>query len=103
MLWNEIKSEKSMVEGSYVLNKRERVANAALRQQETNDVVLGLVILKGMLLNSIEQLSIMEIRNNRLACRTRIEKNGALTGLVIEGTAPDACFIENRNLKDALE
>jgi len=56
-----------------------------------------------MLLNSIEKLSIMEIRNNRLACRTRIEKNGALTGLVIEGTAPDACFIENRNLKDALE
>jgi hypothetical protein len=34
MHWNKEQSEKLMVEGSYALNKRERVANAALCQQE---------------------------------------------------------------------
>jgi hypothetical protein len=33
--WNEEKSGKSMVEGLYAPNKRERTTNAALRQQET--------------------------------------------------------------------
>jgi hypothetical protein len=37
-----------------------------------------------------------------LACKARIGRNGALTGLVIEGTALDACFV-HRKLKDALE
>jgi hypothetical protein len=46
-----------MVEGSYAPNKRERAANAQNFSKEVND------IFKGMLPNSIEQLSIAEIQN----------------------------------------
>ena len=55
---NEELSEKSMVGGSYALNKRERAAS-----EKPNHAVLGLDVLKAMLLDSIEQLSIAEIRN----------------------------------------
>ena len=71
--------------------------------KRANDVILGLDASKGILLNSISQLSITEIRNQNswLACKTRVEVNGVLTGLVMEETAPDACFIHIK-LKDAL-
>ena len=67
MLWNE---ENSMVEGSYALNKRLSAPHYA--SKKTNDMVLGLVVLKGMLLNSVEQLSIADLRRNPLRREARI-------------------------------
>jgi hypothetical protein len=46
-----------VVEGSYAPNKRECAANAHNFSKKVNDV------LKGVLPNSIEQLSIAEIQN----------------------------------------
>lgn len=72
--------------------------------KKVDNVVLGLDVLKGILPNSVEQLSIMEIRNqnNRLACEMRIERNGALTGPAIEGITLDVYFM-HRRLEDASE
>ena len=72
--------------------------------KKVDNVVLGLDVLKGILPNSVEQLSITEIRNqnNRLACEMRIERNGALTGLAIEGITLDVYFM-HRRLEDASE
>jgi hypothetical protein len=39
---------------------------------------------------------------SRLACKMQIERNGMLTGLVIEGTARDAYFM-HRKLEGALK
>ena len=51
------------------------------------------------------QLSITKIGNqrNRLACNMQIERNGTLTGLVIEGTAWDAYFMPHKEMEDALK
>ena len=55
---NEEKSEKPVVEESYTPNKREPAAD---EHNVGNDVVLGPDVLKVMLLNYIEQLSIAVI------------------------------------------
>jgi len=62
LYWNEEKSEKPMVGGLYAPNKRERTANAT-RQQESERPGIRAERIEGMLLNSIEQLAIAEIRN----------------------------------------
>jgi len=46
-----------------VPNKREHAANAHNVSKKAIDAVLGPDVLKGMLQNSIEQLSIEEIQN----------------------------------------
>ncbi len=51
-----------MVGGLYAPNKRERTANAT-RQQESERPGIRAERIEGMLLNSIEQLAIAEIRN----------------------------------------
>jgi len=58
---NEEKCETPMVEGSYAPNKRERAANVHNFSKKANDAVLGQDVLKEMLPNSIQQLSIAEI------------------------------------------
>jgi hypothetical protein len=52
-----------MVEEPYAPNKRKSTADAHNVSKKANDVVLGLEVLKVMLLNYIEQLSIAVIRN----------------------------------------
>ena len=77
MLWNEENSEKPTIEGPYKPNKRECAASMATTvSKKAIDVILRLELLREMLLNSIEQLSIVEIDNqrNRLACETQIER-----------------------------
>jgi len=52
-----------MVEEPYAPNKRKPTTNVHNVSKKANDTVLGLDVLKVMLLNYIEQLSITVIRN----------------------------------------
>jgi hypothetical protein len=52
-----------MVEEPYAPNKRKPTTNAHNVSKKANDAVLGPDVLKVMLLNYIEQLSITVIRN----------------------------------------
>ena len=52
-----------MIEGLYTPNETERPPTQHNVSKRANNVALGLDVWNGMLLNSIEQLSIAEIRN----------------------------------------